>query len=71
MLFGLFNAPANFQSYINKIMGEKLDILVIFYLDDIFIYIEDPRQAHVDTVWWVFKELRKNSLFAKLKKCCF
>ena len=29
MLFGLSNVPASFQSYINKILVEKLDIFVI------------------------------------------
>ena len=41
MPFGLSNAPASFQGYINKILAEKLDIFVIIYLDDIFIYTED------------------------------
>ena len=41
MLFELFNAPASFQSYINMILAEKLDIIVIIYLNDIFIYIKD------------------------------
>ena len=71
MFFGLFNAPASFQGYINKILAEKLDIFVIVYFDDIFIYTEDPGQSHVDAVWWVFEELRKNGLFANLKKCRF
>ena len=39
MPFGLSNAPASFQSYINKILAEKFYIFVIMYLDDIFIYI--------------------------------
>ena len=69
--FGLFNAPASFQSYINKILAKKLNIFVIVYLNDIFIYIEDPCQAYVDAVWWVFEELRKTGLFANLKKCRF
>ena len=42
--FGLFNAPATFQGYVNKILAEKLDIFVIVYLDDILIYTKDPGQ---------------------------
>ena len=41
MFFGLTNALASFQGYINKILAEKLDIYVIVYLDDILIYTED------------------------------
>ena len=50
MLFGLSNALASFQGYINKILVEKLDIFVIFYLDDILIYTKDPGQAYIDAV---------------------
>ena len=42
MPFGLFNVPASFQEYINKILTKKLDIFIIVYLDYIFIYIKDP-----------------------------
>ena len=45
MSFGLSNAPASFQSYINKIMAKKLDIFVIVYLNDISIYTKDPGQV--------------------------
>ena len=41
MPFGLFNALASFQGYVNKILAEKLDVFVIVYLDDILIYSED------------------------------
>ena len=71
MPFGLSNAPASFQGYINKILAKKLDIFVIVYLDDILINTEDPGQAHVDAVWWVPNELRKNGFFANFKKCRF
>ena len=67
--FGLFNAPASFQGYINKILVKKLDIFVIVYLNDILIYSKDPGQAHVNAIQGVLKELRKNSLFSNLKKC--
>ena len=71
MLFGLSNAPATFQGYVNKILTKKLDIFVIVYLDDILIYIENPRQPHVEAVRWVLDQLRKHSFFANLKKCRF
>ena len=71
MPLGLFNTPASLQGYINKILAEKLDIFVIVYLHDIFIFTEDPGQAHVDAVWWVLEVLRRHGLFAKLKKCQF
>ena len=53
MPFGLTNAPATFQGYINKILAEKLDVFVIVYLDDIFIYTKDESKGHVQTVWWI------------------
>ena len=71
MSFGLSNAPAIFQEYVNKILAEKLDIFVIVYLDDILIYTKDPGQPHVEAVRWVLDQLRKHSLFANLKKCRF
>ena len=48
--FGLFNALAGFQGYINKILAEKLNIFVIVCLDNIFIYTKDPGQNHVEAV---------------------
>ena len=50
MPFGLWNAPASSQGYINKIIAEKLDIFVIVYLDDILIYTEDASQPRVEAV---------------------
>ena len=43
MLFGLSNASASFQGYMNKILAKKLDVFVIVYLDDIMIYTKDER----------------------------
>ncbi len=71
ILFGLFNGPACFQSYINKIFAEKLDIFVVIYLDDILIYIEDLGQPNVDVIRWILKQLQKYGLYAYLKKCWF
>ncbi len=48
MPFGLINAPAAFQGYINKISAEKFDVFVIMYLDDILICIESEGKEHVE-----------------------
>ena len=42
MSFGLSNAPATFQKYVNKILAKKLDMFVIVYPNDILIYTKDP-----------------------------
>ena len=71
MPFGLFNAQACFQDYINKILAKKLEVFIIFYLDDILIYIEDKSQNHVNNVRWALNKVKKPGLFANLKNCQF
>ena len=71
MPFNLSNASTSFQGYIIKILTKKLDILVIVYLDYIFIYVKDPGQLHIDAISWVFAQLRRNGLFINLKQCRF
>ncbi len=71
MPFGLSNAPASFQGYINKILAEKLDIFIVIYLNDILIYIEDPGQPHVEIVQWVLEQLQKHCFYANLNKYWF
>ena len=71
MSFGLLSVPASFSNYINKILAKKLNIFIIVYLDDIFIYTKNPSQSYIDAIWWVFKELKKYGFFANLKKYCF
>ena len=50
ILFGLFNPLASFQGYINKILPEQLNVFVIVYLDDLFIYTKDEGQGHMEIV---------------------
>ena len=45
MPFGLANAPATFQAYINKALAGLVDVTCIVYIDDILIYSKDPK-AH-------------------------
>ena len=71
ILFRLFNAPAIFQGYINKMPAENFDIFVIIYLGSILIYIKDLEQPHVKAIHCVFDYLRKLFFFANLKKYWF
>ena len=71
MPFGLSNAPASFQGYINKILAKKLNIFVIVYLNNILIYTKNPGQDHVEAVRRLFDVLRRHGLFSNLKKCQF
>ena len=50
MPFELTNAPVTFQGYINKILIKKLDVFMIIYLDDIFIYTKSKSKEHVKAV---------------------
>ena len=69
--FGLSNALASFQSYINKILTKKLDIFFIVYLDDILVYTKNQGQGHIEAMQWVLDILKKNGLFVNPKKYWF
>ena len=50
MSFGFANAPAIFQSYINKYQAKKLDIFFIVYPDNIFIYTKEKKAKHEELI---------------------
>ncbi|KAJ1589116.1 hypothetical protein NDA15_002508 [Ustilago hordei] len=70
MPFGLANAPAHFQSFINVIFRDIIGVYVVVYLDD-FLIFSDTEEVHVKHVIEVLTRLRSNRLFAKLSKCEF
>lgn len=70
MPFGLANAPATFQAYINRALAGLVDVTCVVYLDNILIYSAEPAQ-HWQHVKQVLERLRQFSLFANLKKCQF
>jgi hypothetical protein len=70
MPFGLSNAPAVFQRFMNDIFADMLDVSVVVYLDDILIYSDDM-DSHRRHVKEVLRRLRKNGLYASEKKCSF
>lgn len=40
MLFGLINALATFQVYINNVLRKYLDVFIVVYLDNILVYLK-------------------------------
>jgi len=46
MPFGLKNAPATFQHFINDVLSEYLDDFVISYIDDILVYSNNIEVVH-------------------------
>jgi hypothetical protein len=70
MPFGLANAPATFQAYINQALIGLVDISCVVYLDDILIFSRDP-STHRRDVAAVLERLRQYGLYAKLPKCQF
>lgn len=56
MLFELYNALEIFQSYINSILQEYLDIFCIAYFNNILIYSENDNK-YMDQMLKVLKQL--------------
>ncbi|SLM34531.1 gag polymerase env [Lasallia pustulata] len=70
MPFGLTNAPAMFQAFIDKALGEFLDITCVVYLDDILIFSKNESD-HEEHVRQVLAALRRYDLHLKISKCSF
>src|SRR6266536_1655143 len=68
--FGLANAPAIFQSYINRALIDLINIYYIIYLDDILIYSTNPAD-YQRYVREILERLRNFKLYLKLSKCEF
>ncbi|CCO34025.1 Retrotransposable element Tf2 155 kDa protein type 2 [Rhizoctonia solani AG-1 IB] len=70
MQFGLSNAPAVFQCFMNNTFRDLLDITVIVYLDNILIF-SNSREEHVQHVTEVLSCLQKHNLFCNPSKGVF
>jgi hypothetical protein len=68
--FGLMNAPAVFQRFVNSLFPDLIDIHIVIYLDDILIFSEDM-ETHVRIVKEVLKRLIDHQLVLKKSKCIF
>jgi transposase InsO family protein len=72
MPFGLMNAPASFQSFVNDVFRDDLDNIMVAYQDDLLIYTEeDDDEAHTCDVRKILGKAREAKLSFKLEKCSF
>jgi hypothetical protein len=70
MPFGLANAPATFQRFIQHVLREYLDVCCFVYIDNILIFSRTAEQ-HMKDLETILEKLRKYSSKALLNKCEF
>lgn len=58
MPFGLTNTPAVFQTFINDVLRDMLNVFVFVYLDDILIFSPDL-DSHIFHVCAAIRQGRK------------
>src|SRR5438046_2884552 len=68
--FGLTNAPATFQAYINNALQGLVDDFCVVYLNDILIFSKSEEE-HYEHLELVIERLRQAELYANPKKCDF
>ena len=70
MPFGLCEAPSSFQSYINDVLRDCLDVFATAYIDDILIYSKSKKE-HQNHVKTVLTKLQAAGLQLDIEKCEF
>uniref|UniRef100_A0A673Z540 Gypsy retrotransposon integrase-like protein 1 n=1 Tax=Salmo trutta TaxID=8032 RepID=A0A673Z540_SALTR len=70
MPYGLKNAPAVFQSFVDEVLRDLLGQGVVVYIDDILIY-SATRAKHVSLERNVLGRLLEHDLYVKAEKCEF
>ena len=69
--FGLANAPATFQRYINEQLRDHLDLDATAYMDDVLAYTDGSEDCHWKTVRSILGKLDRAGLYLDIDKCEF
>jgi hypothetical protein len=70
MSFELTNAPAVFMDMTNRVFHDYMDQFAIVFIDNILIYSR-TLEEHEEHLRKALERLRREKLYAKLKKCEF
>ena len=68
MPFGIANVPTTFQRLMSDIFRDDISKILIVYLEDIVIYIENMKE-HLRSLDTVFAKIKTRGLKFKGKKC--
>ena len=71
MLFSLTNTPATFQSLINTVLRQYLDIFVTTYIDDVLVYTNGTLEKYKQHVKTILHTLQKAGMRLHLDKSVF
>lgn len=70
MPMGLCKAPATFQTLMNCIFHDCIDVFMVVYMDDLLIF-SPTRETHFDHLQVVLERLRSEQLYVSPRKCSF
>ena len=69
MFFGLINSPATFQTMMNELLRNLINMgKVVAFIDDVIIGMETEK-GHDELVAEVIRRLEENDLYVKPEKC--
>ena len=70
MHMGLCNAPATFQTLMNQISYDCIDVFLVVYMDDLLVFSK-TEEEHFRNLETVLERLKRNELYVSPKKCEF
>ena len=70
MPMGLSEAPGTFMHLMHFVLRPYIGVFVVVYFDDILVFSKSMKD-HIKHVRAVLQTLRKEHLYANMKKCTF